>query len=410
VDSSVVGYDGGQNVRDEEHPVAREKSRWWLPRRTALRIVPALVMVGIGALLFVVSSQYVATLSNRILLVLGVATVLATVVVLIRVGQSYEWTGFGESVQPKQDNQEIQPRKTLWDWLELLIVPVALASIGLWFTVQQDARQQEIQQQNAQDDALQAYLDQMSTLMLGKNNLRDSEVGSEERILTRARTLTVLARLDTADRKNSVMRFLEESSLIQKTTGRSSPVISLDGADLHNTDLRHADLHGAVLGAVAPSTTPVSVYMVGVEGVGPARSETSHPVRAPYRADLSGAKLMFANLRNADLHGADLRYADLSNADLRDANLNHAHLSGANLSNTDLSGANLKHANLSEVDLSYSNVHCAASTDEAWGGTKDQKTTKHLDVTELHGSKGLKEADRKATCLEGSYEPGTGPY
>ena len=63
----------------------------------------------------------------------------AAVVVLIRVGQYYEWTGFGKSVQP-------QPRKTLWDWLQLLIVPLALAVIGFAFTLQQDARQQKIEE------------------------------------------------------------------------------------------------------------------------------------------------------------------------------------------------------------------------------------------------------------------------
>ena len=51
------------------------------------------------------------------------------------------------------------------------------------------------QEQRAQDPALQAYLDQMSTLLLEKD-LRNSEEDSEVRTLARARTLTVLERLD----------------------------------------------------------------------------------------------------------------------------------------------------------------------------------------------------------------------
>src|SRR5215213_11960325 len=81
--------------------------------------------------------------------------------------------------------------KTLWDLLQLVIVPLALAVIGLWFTAQQDARQQQIEnqraeaerelaEQRAQDEALQAYLDQMSNLLLEKD-LRKSEEGSEVR-------------------------------------------------------------------------------------------------------------------------------------------------------------------------------------------------------------------------------------
>jgi|SRR5918995_1875399 hypothetical protein len=101
---------------DDEHPVERKKSRWSPPRRGAVRIFPALRAVGallfiaVGALLFVVGVYYVANLNRKVLLVLGAATVVAAVAVLIRVGQRYEWTGFGESVQPKADNQEIQPR------------------------------------------------------------------------------------------------------------------------------------------------------------------------------------------------------------------------------------------------------------------------------------------------------------
>ncbi len=39
--------------------------------------------------------------------------------------------------------------KTLWDWLQLLIVPLALAVIGFAFTLQQDARQQKIEDERA---------------------------------------------------------------------------------------------------------------------------------------------------------------------------------------------------------------------------------------------------------------------
>jgi cell division protein FtsB len=85
---------------------------------------------------------------------------------------------------------------TLRSWLELLVVPLALVVLGFLFSVQQDARQQRIEnqraeaeqelaKQRAQDEALQAYLDQMRNLLLEKD-LRDSEEGSEVRTLARA--------------------------------------------------------------------------------------------------------------------------------------------------------------------------------------------------------------------------------
>src|SRR5215210_2823216 len=215
---------------DEDHPVEQEKSRWWPTSRGAMRIFA--VLIAVGALLVVFRDYYPEKLLDRPLLVLEVATALAAVVVLIRVGQQYQWTGFGESVQPKSGDQEIQPRKTLWDWLQLFIVPLALATLGLWFSVQQDTRQQLLEEQRAQNAALQAYLDQMSQLML-QGDLRDSKEGSEvRRTLARARTQTVLGQLDS-DRKASVVQFLYEASLIKK----EDPVLNLSDIDLSGANL-----------------------------------------------------------------------------------------------------------------------------------------------------------------------------
>src|SRR5919107_516244 len=171
---------------DEDHPVKQKKSRWWSTSRGAMRITA--VLIAVVALLFVFRDYFPENLRDRPLAVLGAATVVvAAVVVMIRVGQHYQWTGFGESVQPKSGDQEIRPRKTLWDWLQLFIVPLALATLGLWFSVQQDTRQQLLEEQRAQNAALQAYLDQMSQLMLG-GDLLSSPEDSEVRTLARART------------------------------------------------------------------------------------------------------------------------------------------------------------------------------------------------------------------------------
>jgi hypothetical protein len=143
----------------------------------------------------------------------------------------WKWTDFGE--------------KTLWDWLQLLsalAIPVVLAVAGFWFTAWQGERQQaiedqrakverDVEDQRAQDTALQAYLDQMTELILEKN-LRDSKEESEVRTLARARTLTVLGRLGP-DRKRSVVQFLYESVLVQK----GNPIIDLENADLSEADL-----------------------------------------------------------------------------------------------------------------------------------------------------------------------------
>ena len=63
-------------------------------------------------------------------------------------------------------------------------------------------------------------------------------------------------------------------------------------------------------------------------------------------ADLRGADLQRADLRDADLRGADLQGADLRDANLRGADLREADLRDADLWGADLRGADLQRANL----------------------------------------------------------------
>jgi uncharacterized protein YjbI with pentapeptide repeats len=170
-----------------------------------------------------------------------------------------------------------------------------LVAIGFFFTVQQDARQertenqraeaeQELAKQRAHDEALQAYLDQMSTLLLEKD-LRNSGEESEVRTLARARTLTVMESLDPS-RRLQVVQFLLEAKLIQSVDDRD-PIIRLSGANLSGADLSHVDLSG------------FKFYLSG--------------------ADLSEADLFDANLSDANLFDANLREADLTGANLTGA-------------------------------------------------------------------------------------------
>jgi hypothetical protein len=58
--------------------------------------------------------------------------------------------------------------KSLWAWLDLLIVPAVLAIGGYLFTRSENRRTQDVTDQHAQDAALQAYLDKMSTLLINE--------------------------------------------------------------------------------------------------------------------------------------------------------------------------------------------------------------------------------------------------
>src|SRR3712207_673626 len=53
--------------------------------------------------------------------------------------------------------------KTVWDYLELLIVPAALAIGAAWLTRQQRERELAVEDQRAKDEALQTYINTMGT-------------------------------------------------------------------------------------------------------------------------------------------------------------------------------------------------------------------------------------------------------
>src|ERR687895_386137 len=155
----------------------------------------------------------------------------------------------GISMDTDREHSEPQTRKSRWgfrgmtvrDWLPIvgaLLVPVVIA-LGSWAITWQldkleDQRaeaERKLAEQRAQDEALQAYLDQMSQLLRAED-LRNSEEGSEPRTLARARTLTVLGRLDSS-RKGRLLQFLYEAKLIDKR----EPIVELTGVDASDADL-----------------------------------------------------------------------------------------------------------------------------------------------------------------------------
>jgi uncharacterized protein YjbI with pentapeptide repeats len=253
----------------------------------------------------------------------------------------WEWTEFG--------------KKSGWNWLELLsalAIPVVLAVAGLYFEAQLDARQRSIEnqraqaerelaKQRAQDEALQAYLDQMGSLLL-EEDLRNSEKGSEVRTLARARTVTVIQRLDS-DRNGNVIRFLDEAGLIGK---EESSIRLLAGADLRGAQLQGIVLYGADLNRAFLINADLS--QADLSGADLSKAILSD-------ANLSHAGLGGTNLSGASLAETNLSLADLSNADLRGAHLDYADLSGATLDGANLSGAYLYRADLSGADLSITN-------------------------------------------------------
>jgi len=228
---------------------------------------------------------------------------------------------------------------TLWDWVNLLIVPLAIAGIGIWFNNQQRAGETESAQRRADDDALESYLKDMTTLLVDKK-LREAQLGDDLSTVARARTLTVLNRFFHSVNNGEVLRFLYESKLIGTT--EDHPIVSLKGAALPMLYAPKVNLQGANLQRTNMASAEI-------------------PRAQLQEANLQQAYLGVANLREAKLQGAELQSTDLFQVDLQ----------GAALAGTNLQGANLREANLIGVDLSKAIGLTQAQLEVASG---DQKT------------------------------------
>ena len=279
------------------------------------------------------------------------------------------WTEFGK----------MTGRNWLQPTLLLLVVPLALVVTGLVFSMHQDPRQQaiedqrnqqaqeleeqraesvrQLEEQRTQDAVLQSYLDQMSYLML-ERDLRASDEGSEVRTLARARTLTVLGKLDPS-RKTLVIGYLLETNLVRRV-GKREPVLSLSGAKLGDADLRDTDLSGANLADANLCDAALSNATLSDADLGGAKlGDTDLGGADVSETDLSGADLTYANLEDATLSDADLRGATLLGTGLSAADLGDADLSGAILEDANLADANLRNANLNDAYLYDANLRNA---------------------------------------------------
>jgi uncharacterized protein YjbI with pentapeptide repeats len=300
----------------------------------------------------------------------GMAVFLIVLGVALALGYTAAWTGFNDFVTP---GGEFQRGKTLWDWLELLIVPVVLAGGAFWLNTRQsrieheladrrEAADAELALDRQRETALQTYLDRMTELLLEKN-LRESAATDEVRSVARTRTLTVLQGLD-GRRKGTVLLFLQESSLI--VAGEA--IVDLRGADLrgavlHRANLRRAGLTRANLAGADLSEAYIEEALLSSADLEQTDLHGAHLAGANlHKADLRGANLQRADLRETFLSAADLSHADLRwsyltatnlvAANLSNADLREVYVSGAYLSNADLRGAKLDGTDLSGVDLS----------------------------------------------------------
>jgi uncharacterized protein YjbI with pentapeptide repeats len=231
------------------------------------------------------------------------------------------------------------------EWYPLFVIPVLLAAAGYWFDRSQSNRQQRAEEQRAQNTALQEYLNAMKDLLRdqGPRAQGQQEVSVGQRKLARARTFTVLSRLDSV-RQGNVVRFLSEAGLIDRgdpnrsDPNQGDPVIPLGGTRRRKPML-----------------------------VGPSREDGGVPMPAgglgEFALTLGGCMMEHINLVGADLSSTDMSHLDLNYADLTGADLTGADLTGSLLAGANLIGADLSGATLANTTFQWANLYLAITTD-----------------------------------------------
>ncbi|WP_158500399.1 pentapeptide repeat-containing protein [Xenococcus sp. PCC 7305] len=151
--------------------------------------------------------------------------------------------------------------KTLWDWLELLIIPVIFSFGGYLVSAAAEKVQEAAVEEQYQQRLFRGYIAQISELLIDKG-LTTADEFSEVKVVAQSLTESTLRDLD-AQRRNSLMLFLRSTGLATPLPGSESQsgILSwsnlanidlsetiMNAIDLHYADLENANLSQAFLG------------------------------------------------------------------------------------------------------------------------------------------------------------------
>jgi hypothetical protein len=283
--------------------------------------------------------------------------------------RKWRWTGLPADPGDGSDAHPPRPAKTLWDWLQLLIVPLVLALAAFALNAAQSDRDREQEKRRAdqerrleerraardrasaedraREETLRTYIQQMSDLIT-RHGVQSSrgQAGADTATLARTLTLVALRRLDGA-RKGLVVQFLLEGGLITADTAWEAtpqglrrfgcfPVIPRGGRpqDVVDPCARLKDAPLSLKGADLRDAVMPSSLSLFADGRGPAA--------APFRT--RAAVLDDADLRNADFHGGSLMAVSFDRTDLRGADFTRATIDGASFADSCLSEATFARA------------------------------------------------------------------
>lgn len=276
-------------------------------------------------------------LLKPLIIILLASLGLVFVVILTKIDYGCDWTGFGHCITQKQEDTEVRPSKTLWDWMNLLIVPFVLAIGGILYSRVEKQIEQNRNDENIQETVLSTYLERISSLLL-ENNLGDEDIHTPARDVALGWTMMVMPRLN-GRRKGVALQFLYGSNLLNK----ENPILTLgdvnldgislnawlEGIYLNGASMKNADLEGCYLWGSDLSATYLEGANLEKANLGEINLENAFLEGANLKTFSISGNLKGVRLKNADLRGTDLSCVDLSEADLEGAKVTQEQLSQA---------------------------------------------------------------------------------
>ncbi|SHH92678.1 Pentapeptide repeat-containing protein [Flavobacterium sp. CF108] len=218
---------------------------------------------------------------------------------------SPEWMGFAPYDAVKSG---AEPKK-LWDWLDLLIVPLSIATIGWIYKEYEKSKDEKKDFENKQNETLDSYFRVISDLII-KSNLLDIHLNKESKIIARTRTIVAIENLND-ERKGQVLQFLYESKLIDKD------IIELIGANFRTSEVSGIVLKDTIIkGVYFCNSKFIRSYLDRSVFTACDFTNTDFTDSSMQNTDLSYTKLIRCKLVNIDLTTVDFEGADLTDADL----------------------------------------------------------------------------------------------
>jgi len=271
----------------------------------------------------------------------------------IKIGYKYEISGFNVVLR---SNDLETPQKYIWDWLDLLVVPVVLALGGILITFINEINNREIaayqrhldrdldlsnkqkdfdlQESMHQIRLLSEYLSNMSKLMLDYK-LRQKR--KSVRDIANAWTINAMMNLNK-DNKGEALRFLYNSDLISG----NNPVVNVSEMDFSETILKASNLSGANLSGIILNNSDLN------------------------KTNLSGTNLTNAKLSDADLSEAiinDINFTSaegssiiLSDCNIHNLEVHRVKFPGAILENVNIYNSSFNRANFRELLVKDSDI------------------------------------------------------